>query len=243
MGLALLVLLGVVTGVVNALAGGGSLLTLPALIALGLPAATANGTNRIAVLLHSTLGSVRFHQKGVLDLRAALRVLPITVVGAVVGAWASLQLGETGLRRAMGVVLLVVLVVLWLKPQDRLRDRDGALPGWIGQLLFLGVGLYGGFIQAGVGVLLLAAFVVAVDDDLVRANAAKLVFVCLFTVPALVIFAVQGHIALVPGLALAGGAMAGAEIGTRLAIAKGAPLIRWMLTVVVVVAALNLLRG
>lgn len=231
---------GLVAGVLNTLAGGGSLLTLPALVFLGLPAADANGTNRVAVVVQSLVAARRFRARGLLPLGSVWGVLPVTVLGALVGAWASLQLDETGLRRAMAVVMVAIVGLLWLRPEQWAAGRGRRLPAWAVQLAFAFVGFYGGFIQAGVGVLLLLALSAGRGLDLVRANGAKVALVLLFTLPALALFWSRGAVQWLPGLVLSLGTAAGAEVGARLAVAKGAPVIRVAVTVAVVGAALRL---
>ncbi len=238
--LAALAAVGLVAGVLNTLAGGGSLLTLPALVFLGMPAADANGTNRVAVVVQSLVAARRFRERGILPLGSVWGLLPVTLVGALVGAWASLQLDETGLRRAMAVVMVAIVGLLWLQPERWLRRTHRRLPAWGVQLVFAFVGFYGGFIQAGVGVLLLVALSLGRGLDLVQANAAKVVLVLLFTLPALVLFWAQGAVQWLPGVVLSLGTAAGAEVGARLAVAKGAPAIRVAVTVAVVGAALRL---
>ena len=231
---------GLVAGVLNTLAGGGSLLTLPALVFLGLPASDANGTNRVAVVVQSLVAASRFRERGVLVLAPLWGLLPVTLLGALLGAWASLQLDESGLRRVMAGVMVAIVAVMWARPERWLRGRESRLPVWAVQLLFGFLGFYGGFLQAGVGVLLLLGLSVARGLDLVRANGVKVVLVLLFTLPALALFAAKGAVQWLPGLVLSVGTAAGAEGGARLAVAKGAVLIRVAVTVAVVGAALRL---
>lgn len=233
-------LVGVAAGVVNTLAGGGSLLTLPALMMLGLPAGVANGTNRLGVLVQSVTAAWRFRAAGALDGRAALRLLPATTLGAALGAWGSLQLGEVGLRRAIAVVMVLVVVAVWTRPQRLLRGAGGGLPPAVRHAVFFGIGVYGGFVQAGVGVLLLAGLVVAGGLDLVRANAVKVVLVMIFTIPALLVFAAEGAVAWIPGIALAGGSALGGALGTAIALRGGAIVVRVVLTAIVALSVVHL---
>lgn len=236
---------GLLAGAVNTIAGGGSLIGLPALILLGgLPAGVANGTNRVGVILQSTVASLQFHREGLLDARAAARLLPVTALGSAVGAWASAGVSDAVFKQVIAVAMLGMLAVVLLKPKRFLEGRaGGALPGWAAQLIFLGVGLYGGFLQAGVGVFLLAALSLTRGLDLVRANAVKALLVAGFTVPPLAIFLAADLIAWAPGLVMAAGSAVGGWLGTKMTVSWGPGFVRWVLIVVVAVSSVKLLAG
>jgi uncharacterized membrane protein YfcA len=229
-GIAALVAGGLCAGIVNTLAGGGSLLTVPLLVLLGLPGGVANGTNRIGVLIQSLVATLRFRAAGRLELRALLPVLPPVLVGSLLGATAISQVADETFERLFGLMMLLLLV-----PTLR-RGRATAIgPGFgrIGSLLvFFGLGLYGGAIQAGVGIPLVFALVHA-GDDLVRANAIKVGVIASVTATAIPIFALQGQVAWVPALVLGAGFAVGAELGVRLAVAGGERLIRPVLVAAV----------
>jgi len=135
--------------------------------------------------------------------------------------------------------------VVLVKPKRFLEGRDGAagapVPGWAAQLIFLGVGLYGGFLQAGVGVFLLAALSLTRGLDLVRANAVKALLVAGFTVPPLAIFLAADLIAWAPGLVMAAGSAVGGWLGTKMTVSWGPGFVRWVLVVVVLVSSVKLL--
>lgn len=242
-GYALVVGVGLLAGVVNTLAGGGSLVTLPALIFLGLPASVANGTNRVGSVLQSSTATWRFHREGVLDAAVARRHLVPTVLGSVVGACLSLTLEEEAFRRVIALVMVLVLAVVVLQPRRFLEGREGrpwGHPGLRTGVLFA-VAVYGGFIQAGVGCFLLVTLAVFEGLDLVRANGVKVLLVAVFTLPPLAIFIATGNFWWQPALALAAGSAAGGWVGTRLTVSWGPPLVRAVLVVVVLVSAVRLL--
>ena len=182
---------GFAAGAINTIAGSGSLLTLPLLIFLGLPAGLANGTNRVAILLQNVVGVSSYRQQGVLDGRGGLWLSLPAIVGALLGAQIAVDLDEALLRRTIGVIMVIMLLVVLLKPQRWLQGQQQRLEGAPGPLawaVFFVIGLYGGFIQAGVGVFLLAGLVLVVGYDVVRANAVKVLIVLFFTVFALAVF-------------------------------------------------------
>ena len=235
---------GFVAGFINTLAGSGSLVTLPLLIFLGLPANVANGTNRVAILLQNVVGVSSFHRQKVLDWRGGLLLGIPAIVGAMVGAQIAVNLNEEMMRRTIGILMVVMLVIIlirpkrWLEGHSELQKRR---PGWKQGLIFFAIGVYGGFIQAGVGIFLLAGLVLSAGYDLVRANAVKVLIVLCFTLFALAVFVFNGQVVWQIGLILAVGNMLGAWVGARMAVKRGAVFVRWLLIAVVAVSAAKLL--
>ncbi|MDY7040842.1 MAG: sulfite exporter TauE/SafE family protein [Chloroflexota bacterium] len=235
---------GFAAGFINTLAGSGSLITLPVLIFLGLPANVANGTNRIAILLQTVVGVGSFHRQGVLDRRGGLILAAPAVVGSILGAQIAVNLDDLMMRRAIGALMAVMLVVIVIQPKRWLEGRPEAVhqrPDWKQLLIFFAIGVYGGFIQAGVGIFLLAGLVLVAGYDLVRANAVKVLIVLCFTLFALIVFLVNGQVRWEIGLILAVGNMLGAGVAARMAVERGAGFVRWLLIAVVVVSAARLL--
>ena len=233
--IALLVGGGLVAGVVNTLAGGGSLLTVPLLVLLGLPGTVANGTNRLGILVQSVVATGAFRAQGVPALRAALPILPPVLLGSLLGATLIARASDETFERLFGVLMLVMLI-----PSLR-RSSPGAgssrpWPPAAKAALFFAVGLYGGAFQAGVGIVLVFALAHA-GSDLVRANAAKMVVVTALTAIALPVFWIGGQIAWAPAAALAGGYAIGGALGARLAVHSGEALIRPVLALAVIALA------
>jgi uncharacterized membrane protein YfcA len=235
---------GFAAGFINTLAGSGSLITLPLLIFSGLPATVANGTNRVAILLQNVVGVASFRQQRVLSLKKGLMLAAPAVAGGIVGAHIAVQLDEQTMRHVIGVLMALMLLVLivrpkrWLEGMPEITDRR---PGWIQLIVFFAIGLYGGFIQAGVGIFLLAGLVLGAGFDLMRANAIKLLIVLCFTAFALIVFALNDQVVWLVGLVLASGNMCGAWVASRLAVKKGTGFVRWVLMAVVLASSLVLL--
>ncbi len=238
--LLLLAAAGLVAGVVNVIAGGGSFLTLPVLIFLGLPAGVANGTNRVALLLQNVGAVSGFARHRVLPWEFARRVAPAAVAGAAVGAWLATRTGDDAFRRILA--LLMLALTLWT-----LARRDpaaGAEPrrratGWLLAVTFFAVGVYGGFIQAGVGFLLLGATTIG-GLDLVRGNAVKVFCVLAWTFVTLTIFAWAGRVEWGAGAVMGVGNLAGSQLGVRLTVLRGHVWIRTVVSVTIVLFALRL---
>lgn len=240
----LLIGAGFFAGVINTLAGSGSLITLPVLIFLGLPATVANGTNRIGVILQNTVAGLSFSRSKVLDLRGAAILSIPAILGAVIGASIAVNLDEAMMERVIGAVMVVMLFVIWLRPQRWLEGTLQKLAGgisWQQAVAMFAIGVYGGFIQAGVGIFLLAALVLTVGYDLVRGNAVKIVIILTFTIASLLVFANNDQVDWVAGALLGMGNMMGAWLAAQLAVRKGAAWVRWVLIGTVAVSAAYLL--
>ena len=239
----LLIGAGFLCGAINTLAGSGSLITLPVLIFLGLPPTVANGSNRIGILLQNISGSLTYSRRQVLDLRGALLLSAPALLGSLLGASIAVNLNEELMQRVIAGVMVVMLFVIWLKPQRWLEGTLINLQGafnWQQGLALFAIGVYGGFIQAGVGIFLLATLVLSVGYDLVRANAVKVFIVLVFTVSSLLIFANNNQVDWTAGLLLGLGSMLGAWLAARVAVKRGTTWVRWVLMATVALAALYL---
>jgi uncharacterized membrane protein YfcA len=234
-----LILGGGAAGFINTLAGGGSAITIPILNEM-VGITTANGTNRIAILA-ANISAVAGFQKGkAIPWSRVLPLLPPTIGGAALGAWAATETDPDVLRRVFGAVLLLVALSVVAKPSRWVEERDAALHEPWRSLVFVGIGFYGGFVQAGVGFLLLAGLVLGGGLTLVSGNAAKVLLVLAYTPVALLLFARAAQVDWTVGLVLASGQMTGAWFAARLAVTKGAAWIRWVLVAAAVVAAIRL---
>ena len=229
---------GLAAGFLNVVAGGGSLITLPVLLFLGLPAPLANGTNRLAILVQNVVAAGTFRHEGVPDLRGAVPAALLTIPGAIAGALLAVRVSDALFRTILAVVLVLSVFALFA-PSPRARaDGTGARLGAGAALAFLGIGFYGGFIQAGVGILIMSAFRALLGVDLVRVNAWKVIVVLVFSVPALVVFLATANVDWATGGVLAAGTAGGAVLGARLSVRRGERAIR-----IVVAAALMLMAA
>jgi len=233
--LILLVLTGLIAGVINTLAGGGSLLSVPLLVFLGLPGDIANGTNRVGVLVQSVTALQQLRRDGLDGLRDMRPIIVPVGVGALIGAAGIAQLPAETFERVFGVLMLLLLV-------PTLRGA-GSLGGgeqppapwhpWTRVAVFFGIGVYGGAIQAGVGLLVLFALA-RTGMDLVRANAVKVAVVASLTAIATPVFILERQVAWIPAGALVLGFGAGGAIGAKLAVLGGERLIRPVVVVAVI---------
>ncbi len=235
--------IGLIAGFINTLAGSGSLITLPFLMFLGLPANVANGTNRIAILLQNVVGVTGFRQKKVLSFREGLFFSVPAVAGAIAGARIAIDLDEQTMRRTIGVLLVIMLFIVIYKPERWLQGKEivrSTRRKIVLVILFFFIGMYGGFIQAGVGLFLLAGLVLGAGADLVKANALKVFIILLYTPLALALFMYYHQVNYVLGFVLAAGNMSGAWLGTRVAVSWGPRFVRIILLLALVVSAAKL---
>ncbi|HYW94528.1 MAG TPA: sulfite exporter TauE/SafE family protein, partial [Bacteroidales bacterium] len=226
-----IVVAGFLAGFINTIAGSGSLITLPLLMALGLPANVANGTNRIGILLQNVVGVASYRQKKVLDFKSSMKLVLPAVVGSVIGARIAVNLNEAIMEKTIGGLLLFMFFIVLWRPSRWLKEQQGksTIPYWVQAVIFFLIGIYGGFIQAGVGFFLLAGLVLGAGYDLVKANAVKVLIVLLYTPVALAFFIYNHQVNFMYGFILAAGTMLGAWVGARVDVNQGVRFVRYFL--------------
>lgn len=228
----LLVPAGLVAGALNVVAGGGSFLTLPLLIFLGLPHHAANGTNRFAVLLQTVGATAAFRRAGAMPRGIVPRLGPACALGAVAGSLLVLRVGETAFLRVLAIVMVLFTLAPLLRrrgPEAREPADDHPPPGAALFVAFLLMGFYGGFVQAGVGFLSLGVTSWA-GYGLVAGNAIKVACISLFSVVSLAIFSANAAVDWPLGLSLGFGTLVGGLIGTRLSILAGDRILRFVVS-------------
>lgn len=234
----LLVVGGLFAGGINAVAGGGSTLTVPLLVLAGVPGISANGSNRVGILTSNAAAAASFRRLGVQGLAHAGPVLVPVLLGSLVGSIAIGGLTDDAFETVFGLLMIPLIVLAIKKPKVK---ADG--PTWSRTttiVVFFLIGIYGGAIQAGVGLVLLAALTRA-GFDLIIANNIKVLVTFAVTAVALPVFIVQGQIAWVPALILAAGFTAGGWVGAHVAVGGGEKVIRAVMIGATLVLAGSLL--
>jgi len=235
---------GFLAGLLNAITFGGSFLTLPALLLLGLPPHVANGTNRVGILLAALVATLTFKSGGRLVTRDLPWFLLPSLAGAGLGAVIAADVPERWLELALATLMILMLGAVLLHPKRLLRT--GTAPararGLVTIAIFLAIGLFGGFVMAGCGLLLLFGLVLHAGHDLVIANGLKNLLVLAFTLPALAVFAWRGQVDWMIGLWMAIGQCAGAWVSSRFALehARADVWIQRLLVVVLAATAVYL---
>lgn len=210
----------------------------------GLPPNVANGTNRIAILLQNIVGVSSFKQQKVFKLKEGIWLAIPAVIGSLIGAALAINMNDAIMTRVIGGLLIFMFFIILFKPDAWIKGQAGIIqskPSLWQIVIFFGIGLYGGFIQAGVGFFLLAGLVLGAGFDLVKANAIKLLIVLIYTPFALAVFIYNDQVNWKFGLILAVGNMLGAFVASRYAVSWGAKVVRIILLVIVLAASVKLL--
>ncbi|MFQ5564556.1 MAG: sulfite exporter TauE/SafE family protein [Parvularculaceae bacterium] len=241
--LALLTLTGAAAGWINVLAGGGSMLTVPVMVFLGLPGPVANGTNRIAIIAQNIVAVWRFFRGGFSNFRLSATLALAASVGAFAGAQVGVKLEGEWFNRVLAAIMLGVLVLMATGRKGALKNnREGDARNLVlGHMLMIGAGFWGGFIQIGVGFLLMPILYRVMGLDLIRVNMHKVFIVLVFSFVALAVFASKVDIRWDMGAALALGNALGGWLGARSSVQKGESLIKPALYAALVAMSIKLL--
>ncbi len=239
----LLIVVGFVVGFINTVAGGGSLISLPVLIFLGLPPNVANATNRVAVAIQNAMGTAGFKSKGVSTFPFNIYLGISALFGAIIGAYIAVDIKGETFNRILAIIMIVVVLIIIFKPKMKLEQMQERITGkylWLGMLAFFFFGIYGGFINAGLGFIIILFLHYSNQMTLVRANATKVVVVLIYTLAALVIFVINDKVNWHVGLVLAIGNGTGAWLASRVSVNKGDGFIKTFLVIMVVIMAIKL---
>lgn len=239
----LLIVVGFVVGFINTVAGGASLISLPVLIFLGLPPAVANGTNRVAIVLQNTAAVAGFRSKGVSTFPFNIYLGISAFVGSILGASIAVDIKGETFNRILAIIMIVVVLMITFKPNVKHEDLAERLTGkylWLGIVVFFFIGIYGGFINAGIGFVIILYLNMVHRMNLVRVNATKVAVVLTYTLSALAVFIFHDKIIWKVGLVLAIGNIAGAWLSSRISVNKGDSYIKGFMIVMVLAMAVKL---
>ena len=242
----LILVTGIVAGFMNTLGGGGSLLTLPMLIFLGSPAAVANGTNRIALIVQNIVGVSNFRRKGFFYPKLGITLAVPAVFGSLIGAKFAISVPEELFQKILAIIMIVVMILILTRPEKRfLKEIEGenlsTVRLVVSIFVFFGVGLYGGFINAGVGFVIIVALTLITGMSLVKINSLKLFIVLIYISSSLVVFIIHGKVDWILGFTLAIGNALGAYLGSNFAVSKGDKWIRIFIVIAILSMSAKLL--
>ena len=241
----LIILAGFVAGAINTVAGSGSVVTLSMLSFLGLPSTVANGTNRIGVLFQSIVGYTTYKKHTPVENNWGITIA--TVIGSIIGTQIAVEINEQMMNISIGILMIGLLGLVLMKPKEWLKQKSNEQANWsmpMRYFVFFLVGIYGGFIQAGVGILMLSALILGEGLALAKANGMKLLIVLIYTIPSLLLFVYYGQVNWIYGLLLAIGQIFGAWVSARFATQnpKANVWIRYLLIVILILSIFRFLR-
>lgn len=240
----LIIAVGILSGFINTVAGGGSLITLPFLIFIGLPGSEANATNRVAVFTQAAFATAGFQSKGIrLPVPYIYYLAASALLGGYIGAKLAVDISDQLFNRVLAVIMIVIVILTVRdKGQRKINDTENlSLKSRIaGVVAFLFVGVYGGFLQAGMGFVIIALFTALNRFNLVKTNFIKVFLTMAMSIVSLVVFAIEGEVRWEYGIMLAIGFGIGGWYASRWSASKGEKWIKVIIVVMVVVMAVKL---
>jgi len=237
----ILFFVGIIAGFLNVTAGGGSAITLPVLIFLGLESSVANGTNRIAILVQNISAVYSFKREKYQDLKASLFLSLFTLPGAIAGALLAVKLDDEIFQKILGIVMIGIILSMFI-PQRQVNSNGKSKISIATAVSMFGIGFYGGFIQVGVGFILMASLKYLMKLNLVLVNMHKVFIVLIYTIPALIVFILTDNVNWFLGLSLAAGNALGGWWGAKMSVKKGEGFIKGILIIAILIMALKLLK-
>ena len=240
--LALLLATGLVAGFVDSIAGGGGLITLPVLLNLGIDPRLALGTNKLQATFGSGSATVHYARAGAVNLSECRRGCVFAFVGATAGALLVQQLDPNLLKRLIPILLIIVAVYLWCRPQLGETDLHPRMTRQRFDFLFgLGIGFYDGFMGPGTGTFFTMALMLGLGFNLTKATATTKVLNFATNVAALLVFLLFGKIWFLAGIVMGAGQWLGARAGSKMVLRHGTKFIRPIFLSVVMLIALKMI--
>ncbi len=235
---------GTLAGFINVMAGGGSSLTLPALIFMGLEGAMANGTNRVAIMIQNAFAVLSFRKRKFHQYRRSFQLSLPTLPGAIIGAFLAVKISDAWFRTILSIVLIGIVCSMLIPSSKKDSKKETTAEGrktWVIYPVMFGIGFYGGFIQVGVGFMFMAALYHILNLDLVHVSMHKVFIVLVYMIPVLCIFIWYGNVHWIYGLCLAAGNASGAWWGAQAAVKGGEKVIRYILALAILIISVKLL--
>ena len=238
----ILLICGVIAGFINTVAGGGSLLTLPILIFMGLPSNIANGTNRIAIFMQNIFSISGYKSRGVSDFKYSSWLSVSALIGSIIGAKIAINIDEDMFNKILSVVIIiVVLSIIYNKKPFNINSENISIEKKIiSVIMFFFIGIYGGFIHAGVGFLILSILSNYNGIQLSKANSIKVFVVFVYTFFALIVFIMENKINWILGINLGIGNSIGGWIASRWSYNKPDKIIKIFIIISSAIMAIKL---
>lgn len=237
----LLTVVGAIAGFLNVMAGGGSALTIPVMIFLGYDATVANGSNRIAIQVEALSAVIAFKKQKHADFPMSLKLSLMTLPGGILGAFYAVKIDDALFTKILGVVMVLIIITLVFPKSEIVEHaKNHKWKNWLAWPVMFAVGFYGGFIQAGVGFVIMAVLLHLYGMDLIKVNMHKVFIVMVFTVPAVIVFIVTDNVNWFAAIALSIGMVVGTWFAVKMSLKKGEKLVRIVLGVSLLIIAAKL---
>ena len=239
----ILVLVGCIVGVINTMAGGGSLITLPILIFLGLPSNVANGTNRIGLIMTAFSANMGFKSKGVSTYPFNVYIGLFALIGSLIGAYIAVDINDKIFNRTLSVIMIIVIILILFSPKILIGDLNERLSGKnlvVSCFVFFFIGIYGGFVNAGIGVIIMLFLNLYNKMNLGRVNATKSVVIVIYSIGAFLTFLFNDLVNFGYGFALGFGTLFGAWWSSRYSVIRGEGIIKIFLLISIFLLSVKL---
>ncbi len=241
--LVFLLFIGLIAGFVDSIAGGGGLITLPSLLAVGIPPHLALGTNKLQSSFGSSTAALRYAGSGLVKREKLPIAVAATLAGAVTGTWLIQRISADFLRKGIPFLLLGIFLYTLFSPDLGKKEAREKLPRWLFYTIAgLVIGFYDGFIGPGTGSFWTISLVTLAGLDLKSATANTKITNFTSNIVSLIVFLIGGKVVFAAGALMAMGQVAGAWTGSHLVIRKGTGFIRIFFLCVVALTILNLFR-
>lgn len=228
---------GMVSSFINMMAGGGSMITVGLMILLNIDPSVANGTNRIGVLVGTSTGALAYKSEKITEFKQSFLLGICAIPGAILGSIYSITISDELFKKILALVMIFILLTLFIRKKKEVSKKQSF---FIYPAMVL-VGFYGGFIQIGVGFILMAFLRHLLSLDLVRTNMHKVFVVLIYTLPVLLVFGLSGNINWPVAIVMSAGNALGGWISVKLAIRKGEKFVKIILAVAIVLMAAKFL--
>ncbi|NOY60089.1 MAG: sulfite exporter TauE/SafE family protein [Calditrichaeota bacterium] len=233
---------GLVVGFINVMAGGGSSLTLPLLIFLGLDSSLANGTNRLAILVQNLSAVVSFRREKIAKFKTSLKLASLALPGAIIGSIVAVRMNNHLFEKLLAVVIIGIMLTMIFPHNEKKFSREmaGQTSLWMYPVM-VAIGFYGGFLQVGVGFMLMASLQNLLHLDLIHVNMHKVFIIFFYTIPALVVFILTKNVDWLYGIVLSTGMALGGYWSAKVSVKKGEKAIRIVLLFAMFIMAMELI--
>ena len=238
-----LVLVGCIVGVINTMAGGGSLITLPILIFLGLPSNVANGTNRIGLLMTSFSANMGYKSKGISTHPFSIYIGLFALIGSLIGAQIAIDINDKIFNKILSIIMIIVIMMMLFSPKILKADLNERIKGkslMVSCIIFFIIGIYGGFVNAGIGFIIMLFLNLYNRMNLIRVNATKSAVILIYTTGAFLTFLINDLVNFGYGLSLGFGTLFGAWWASRYSVKKGEDIVRIFLVISVMLFSFKL---